>query len=154
MPGVAGFWTRGPLDATARSLVRGMADAMTRRDPAREGAWTDTDSGVALAGGGLSADSALRRSERTAIGWRRYIVVCDGEIHNYRQLQRELPTQPRSQDEVLGPSHANVALAAIEAWGLHAAVLRFVGAFSFAIWDRKHRALHLVRDPLGIKPLY
>lgn len=155
MSGLAGFWTRAPLDASARALVCRMAGAMVRRGPDGVGAWTDLDVGVALAGGGLSSlDSGVGRGRPPVTERRRYVVAWDGEIHNHRQLQRGLSMEPRARDEYLGHSNAEVALAAIEAWGLRAAVVRFVGAFSFVVWDRRHRALHFVRDRLGIKPLY
>ena len=78
----------------------------------------------------------------------RYAIVCNGEIVNHPELRRELdpyPFRTRSDVESL--------LAAFIRWG-EDAWLRAEGMYAAAIWDRATRELRLVRDPLGIKPLF
>ncbi|MFQ5663086.1 MAG: asparagine synthase (glutamine-hydrolyzing) [Terriglobia bacterium] len=77
-------------------------------------------------------------------------IVHNGEVYNFRELRRELEAvghcfRSQSDTEVLLQSYA--------AWGLEC-VTRWRGMFATAIWDAPRRRLVLVRDRLGVKPLY
>ena len=82
----------------------------------------------------------------------RYVIVYNGEIYNYKEIKKEL--DQFNQIKWNGTSDTEVVLAAIEYWGIETAVSKFVGMFAFAFWDNEERLLHLVRDRMGIKPLY
>jgi asparagine synthase (glutamine-hydrolysing) len=81
---------------------------------------------------------------------RRYWLVYNGEIYNYRELASEL-----SANGYRFTSHCDseVILAAYAAWG-SASLSRLNGMFAFAIYDTVERTLFLARDRFGIKPLY
>src|ERR1051325_4830760 len=80
----------------------------------------------------------------------RYVIIFNGEIYNYRELREEL--RPLGHN-FRTDSDAEVLLAAISEWGWEA-VGRLNGMFAFAAWDNHERTLTLVRDHVGIKPLY
>ncbi|HKG45637.1 MAG TPA: asparagine synthase (glutamine-hydrolyzing) [Pyrinomonadaceae bacterium] len=80
----------------------------------------------------------------------RYVLTFNGEIYNYRELREQLRSLGH---EFRTDCDAEVLLEAISEWGWDA-VSRFNGMFAFAVWDNKDRTLTLVRDHVGIKPLY
>ncbi len=77
-------------------------------------------------------------------------ITFNGEIYNFRELRRELETLG---EQFHSSSDTEVILKAYSRWGL-SIVPRLRGIFAMAIWDPRARSVHLVRDHLGIKPLY
>jgi asparagine synthase (glutamine-hydrolysing) len=80
----------------------------------------------------------------------RYVIVYNGEIYNYRELRSELEAFGESFKT---KSDTEALLRAYAKWGKD--VLRKLnGIFAFAVWDCDRKELVLVRDPIGVKPLY
>lgn len=79
----------------------------------------------------------------------RFVISFNGEIYNYRELRREL--EPNYS--FASASDTEVILAGYERWG-EKIFSRLNGIFALALWDTKEQTLLLVRDPVGVKPLY
>jgi len=153
MCGIVGFFEPGGTDGDEASrIVESMAQALVHRGPDDSGIWVDGDAGVALGHRRLSIiDLSAEGRQPMSSADGRFVLVLNGEIYNYTALREELE---QNDYRFRGSSDTEVALAAISRWGLRTALGRFIGMFAFALWDREERTLSLVRDRLGIKPLY
>jgi asparagine synthase (glutamine-hydrolysing) len=154
MCGIAGFWDAGHrLGAgNGAEVLRRMTRAIDYRGPDDAGYFQQAETGIALGHRRLSiVDLSPEGHQPMASASGRYVMVFNGEVYNHNRLRPELHAAGAS---FRGHSDTEVMLAAIKHWGLEAALARFIGMFAFALWDREKQTLTLVRDRLGIKPLY
>ncbi len=77
-------------------------------------------------------------------------IVYNGEIYNFRDVRGELEALGTS---FVSHSDTEVVLKAYARWG-EQCLTKFRGMFAFAVWNADRQQLFLVRDPIGIKPLY
>jgi asparagine synthase (glutamine-hydrolysing) len=146
MCGIAG-WVDFAADLRSeRDTAEAMTASMSLRGPDAGGLWL---------------------SQHAAIGHRRLAVIdpaggvqpmvsgdtvlsYSGEVYNYRELRSELRAAGHHFET---ESDTEVVLRAYEQWGADM-VDKFNGMYAFAIWDGAAEELVLVRDRMGVKPLY
>ncbi len=80
-----------------------------------------------------------------------WVMAYNGEIYNHSEVRHQLE---RAGVPFRSVSDTEVLLAAVERWGIDRALDACEGMFAVALWDRRDRKLHLVRDRFGEKPLY
>lgn len=156
MCGLTGFvdFRRDRPAAELIQQARAMARRIKHRGPDDSGEWADAEIGVAFGFRRLSIidlSAAGHQPMHSASG--RYVMQFNGEVYNFESIRRELDAAGLAPSW-RGHSDTEVMLAAIEAWGLEAAVKRFIGMFAIALFDRRERVLRLVRDRFGVKPMY
>jgi asparagine synthase (glutamine-hydrolysing) len=154
MCGIAGALVfDGSSYAIEEAYLKRMCDAMAHRGPDGEGVWIAGDRRVGLGHRRLSiidlstlADQPMSNEDGSI--W----IVFNGEIYNHAEVRRELERTGRYRWKT-DHSDTEVIIHAFEEWGI-ACLERFRGMFAFALWDGRERELWLVRDRIGIKPLY
>ena len=151
MCGITGYWARRGDPAPWLADLAGSVEALKQRGPDDSGVWVRPGGRVALGHTRLSildlspAGHQPMRSHDGSI-----TMVFNGEVYNFVAVRAEL--------EALGhrfrsSGDSEVVLAAYQQWGV-AAAERFTGMFAIAFWNERERRLVLLRDRMGVKPLY
>jgi len=153
MCGIAGVLDfRGNSGVQFERQAAAMSDCLAYRGPDDHGLWSDPEAGVVLAHRRLSiVDLSPAGHQPMVSADGRVIITYNGEIYNFQELRPELEARGI---KFRGHSDTEVMLEAFAAYGVDATVKRLIGMFTIAVWDRRDRTLKLVRDRLGIKPLY
>jgi hypothetical protein len=147
MCGILGFVGRDGQPLDRESFIRAR-DTMTHRGPDDAGIYEDGP--VMLGHRRLSIIDLGGGHQPMSAAGEAVWIVFNGEIYNFRELRDELAGKGHafrtaSDTEVILHLYLEEGVRGFE---------RLNGIFAFAIWDRRSGELHLVRDQLGIKPLY
>ena len=128
-----------------------MSAALTHRGPDGDGVWATQSGEVVFAHRRLAIIDLSEAGAQPMVDRESGCTISfNGEIYNFKELRRDLESLGESFHST---SDTEVVLKAYKRWGL-AVVPRLRGIFALAIWDPRSRSVHLVRDQLGVKPLY
>ena len=138
-------------DEAAIGAARAMTETMACRGPDDEGLWTGRHAALGhrrlaiidVPGG--RQPMTLERNGETLLS-----IVYSGEVYNFTELREELRGRGHT---FRTDSDTEVVLTGWLEWG-EGVVERLNGMFAFAMWDTRREELTLVRDRMGIKPLY
>ncbi|HET8674033.1 MAG TPA: asparagine synthase (glutamine-hydrolyzing) [Thermoleophilaceae bacterium] len=146
MCGIAGIHAPG---GTADSeLVRAMTARLVHRGPDGDGYHSDGE--IALGMRRLAIIDPEHGHQPLLNESGDVVAVFNGEIYNHAELRRELEGRGHGMRSA---SDGEIVPHLYEEHGPDFA-RRLNGIFAIAIWDRRSRSLHLMRDKFGVKPLY
>ncbi len=146
MCGIAGILAFTDTNSL-QEQIRSMTDAIDHRGPDAAGHFVEGP--IALGHRRLSIiDLSPLGNQPYSSANNRYQLVFNGELYNFQEVKATI-----TDHSFKSTGDTEVLVEAWSRWGL-AALPKFKGMFAFAIWDRQEETLWLVRDRLGVKPLY
>jgi asparagine synthase (glutamine-hydrolysing) len=151
MCGISG-WVDFEHDQRQRAgELRSMTVSMAPRGPDASGTWLSREAAIGHRRlTVIDPDGGGQPMTYTDPAARTVVLTYSGEVYNYRELRAELAA---TGHVFTTESDTEVVLRAYVQWG-EQAPRRLAGMFAFAVWDERSAELTLVRDHLGIKPLY
>jgi asparagine synthase (glutamine-hydrolysing) len=150
MCGIVGIWAQHPIGDDIRAELGEAVRRLRHRGPDDQGIWINR-SGLGLGHTRLSILDLSELGHQPMVSKDgRYVIVFNGEIYNFRQIRDRLESAGHA---FAGTGDTEVILRAFAEWGSDA-VRQFIGMFAIALWDEETQTLELIRDRIGVKPLY
>ncbi|WP_293311995.1 asparagine synthase (glutamine-hydrolyzing) [Pedobacter sp. UBA5917] len=148
---IAGIIDKAKSIDQLKQEVKAMCDVMAHGGPDDEGYFEDKNQGLVFGHRRLSLiDLSPSGHQPMSYHNNKLTITYNGEIYNFPDLKKELS---ENGFRFVSQSDTEVILAAYQKWGIKA-FEKFVGMFAFAIYDSEKQTTFLVRDQMGIKPLY
>jgi asparagine synthase (glutamine-hydrolysing) len=148
---IAGVINKSISTPSLEAMVKEMCQLLKHGGPDGEGIYSNAENNFVLGHRRLSLiDLSSNGHQPMPYANERYYISYNGELYNYRELKEELKKAGCCFNS---KSDTEVILAAFATWGTRSFV-RFNGMFAFALWDNNTNELFLVRDSIGMKPLY
>lgn len=154
MCGLVGLWDLKKRYRSSEiiSLVDKMCKTLKSRGPDDQDIWIDKKNNFCFGHRRLSILEISDLGRQPMISKnQRYVISYNGEIYNYREIKDELL---KFGITFKGNCDTEILLESINYWGLEKTLKKICGMFAFGLWDKKKRKFFLIRDRLGIKPVY
>lgn len=149
MCGIVGIHT-DQNDVTPETIIR-MKETLAHRGPDDSGFYISKNRNIALGHTRLSIIELSEKGAQPMSNDSKDIWVSfNGEVYNYMEIREELTGLGIN---FTGGSDTEVVVRSFEKWGI-SCLDKFIGMFAIAIWDERNEVLYLVRDRIGVKPLY
>lgn len=149
MCGINGIYHLHPQKKVDEHVLTKMRDALEHRGPDDKGLFINQNIGLGHRRLSiLDTSTAGHQPFRSDDG--RYIMVYNGEIYNFKSFYPDLKANGFS---IKTSSDTEVLLKLFELYGLQM-LPKLYGMFAIAIWDSHLKKLTLIRDRMGVKPLY
>ncbi len=155
MCGIIGYFDPSNFNsASTERMMRQMMKEIFHRGPDSQGLLIEPAFGVSLGHQRLSILDLSDQAKQPMLSTTgRYLLTYNGEIYNFSEIRKLLDSSVENISW-RSTSDTEVLLQAIENWGLYKTLELIDGMFAFAVFDKRERALTIVRDRLGEKPIY
>ena len=129
------------------NILNDLLDTMNHRGPDDRGIYEDKF--ISLGHNRLSILD-LSNDGHQPMQYEELIIVYNGEVYNFKDIRKELIEEGY---DFVSETDTEVVLKAFHKWGL-SSVDKFIGMFAFAIYNKSDQEIILIRDRVGVKPLY